>query len=334
MDVATLGFGATFASLATREGLIALDKRFLAQVAAQDPALHESLLAARAAPDSLEAKAESHLLTSLGPILDAFVAELFGIQDALDEVVAGTKHLDPVHACKRLFVQRQAVKKYADPSSFDGAALRAELEQMMGEKLTEVSFATHVEAWERNDRKEWLDTAMRYAAWATLTADGRAFHEGGTLFRVPQKIDFQKLVPLTTIERNGVTMLCLPEHHWRSRDGFALTDHGMNGQQALDQINYCIWCHNQGKDFLQARAQGPQDGRIPEVAFRRNPRRLPARGKDQRNAHPACAGARARSIRHHRGRQSDGGGHRPPHLQRLHESLHLPEAGTGRHSSG
>ena len=248
MDAAPLGFGATFASLAAREGLIALDKRFLAHVAAQDPALHESLLAARAAPDTLDAKAESHLITTLGPIVDSFVAELFGIEDALDEVVAQTKHLDPIHACKRLFVQRQAVKKYADPSGFDGAAMRAELERMMGEALTEASFAAHVEAWERNDRKEWIDTALRYAAWATLTAEGRAHHAGGTLFRVPQKVDPQNLVPLTTIERNGVTMQCLPEDHWRARDGFALTDHGMTGQQALDQINYCIWCHNQGKD--------------------------------------------------------------------------------------
>ena len=128
MDAATLGFGATFASLAARDGLIALDKRFLANLAAQDPALHESLLAARAAPDALDAKAESHLITALGPILDGFVADLFGIEDALDAVVAETQHLDPVHACKRLFVQRQAVKKYADPSGFDGAALRAALE--------------------------------------------------------------------------------------------------------------------------------------------------------------------------------------------------------------
>ncbi len=267
MDAATLGFGATFASLATREGLISLDKRFLEQVAAQDPALHESLLAARAAPDALEDKAESHLITSLGPILDDFVAELFGIQDALDEVVAQTKHLDPVHSCKRLFVQRQAVKKYADPSAFDGAALRAELEQMMGERLTEVSFATHVDAWERNERKEWLDTALRYAAWATLTPEGRAFHEGGTLFRVPHKIDFQRLVPTTTIERNGVTMLCLPEHEWRSRDGFALTDQGMTGQQALDQINYCIWCHNQGKDSCRKGLKDRKTGAFQKSPF-------------------------------------------------------------------
>ncbi len=268
MDAATLGFGATFSSLATREGLVALDKRFLAQVAAEDPALHESLLAARAAPDALDAKAESHLFTSLGPILDAFVAELFAIQDALDEVVAQTKHLDPIHSCKRLFVQRQAVKKYADPSGFNGAALRTELEQMMmGETLTEASFAAHVEAWERNDRKEWLDTALRYAAWATLTPEGRAFHEGGTLFRVPQKIDFQKLVPITTIERNGVTMACLPEHEWRARDGFALTDHGMTTQQALDQINYCIWCHNQGKDSCSKGLKDRKTGAFQKSPF-------------------------------------------------------------------
>ena len=37
-----------------------------------------------------------------------------------------THALDPIHACKRLFVQRQAVKKYPDPSGFDGAALRAD----------------------------------------------------------------------------------------------------------------------------------------------------------------------------------------------------------------
>jgi NADPH-dependent glutamate synthase beta subunit-like oxidoreductase/NAD(P)H-flavin reductase len=248
MDAATLGFGATFDSLATREGLIALDKHFLAKVAEQDPALHETLLAARAAPDAVAGKAESDLITALGPILDAFVAELFGIEAELDAIVAETKHLDPVHACKRLFVQRQAVKKFSDPSTFDGAALRSELEGLMGEALTETSFAAHVGAWETGEKKEALDVALRYAAWATLTPEGSAFHKGGTLFRTPHKVDPQRLVPVTTVERNGVAMQCLPERDWRARDGFALTDRGMTGQQALDQINYCIWCHNQGKD--------------------------------------------------------------------------------------
>ena len=40
---------------------------------------------------------------------------------------------------------------------------------------------------------------------------------------------------------------------------------------------------------------------------------------------------RDRRAGHRRHRQPDVPGHRPPHLQRLHEGLHLPEAGAGQH---
>ncbi len=53
---------------------------------------------------------------------------------------------------------------------------------------------------------------MRYAAWATLTEAGRAAHAGGTLFHTPHRTDPQHLVPVETIERDGVTMLRLPPH--------------------------------------------------------------------------------------------------------------------------
>ena len=71
-------------------------------------------------------------------------------------------------------------------------------------------------------------------------------------------------------------MLRLPEHDWRARDGFALTDHGMNDQQALDQINYCIWCHNQGKDSCRKGLKDRKTGAVSEIAFRRDARGLPA----------------------------------------------------------
>ena len=131
-------------------------------------------------------------------------------------------------------------------------------------------------AWEAAADAEALDLALRYAAWATLTPAGRAAHPGGTLFRVPHRIDPQHLVPVETIERDGVTMLRLPEHDWRARDGFALTDAGMTGAQALDQMNYCIWCHKQGKDSCSQGPEGPQDRAVPEIAVRRDAGRLPA----------------------------------------------------------
>ena len=71
--------------------------------------------------------------------------------------------------------------------------------------------------------------------------------------------------------------------------------------------------------------------RLPQDGVRRAARRLPARGEDLRVPHGEGARRAARRARHHRGRQPDGRGHRPPHLQRLHEVLHLPEAGPGRH---
>jgi len=243
-----LGLGFTFAELAGRDGLIRLDRVFLDRLAGPDPALHARLLAARAAPDRVSAKDESALIIALGPVLDGFLGELFGIQDALDGLMRQTMALEPVHACKRLFVQRQAVKKYPDPSAFDGPALRAELEARMASALTESGFAAAVTRWEAAGDTAALDDALRYAAWATLTAAGPAAHTGGTLFHVPRRIDPVHLVPVETIVRDGVTMLRLPEHDWRHRDGFALTDAGMTVAQALDQVNYCIWCHTQGKD--------------------------------------------------------------------------------------
>jgi NADPH-dependent glutamate synthase beta subunit-like oxidoreductase/NAD(P)H-flavin reductase len=244
----SLGFGVTFQDLAERDGLVRLDQMFLAELERADPALNLRLLAARAAPDSLPSKDESALIIDLGSHLDNFVATLFGIVPETTALLAETLALDPIHACKRLFVQRQAVKKYADPSGFDGPELRHALEQRFGEPLTEKTFATFVATWERDGVSEALDEALRYAAWATLTPAGRAAHRGGTMFRVPQRVVPEHLVPVETIIRDGVTMLRLPEHDWRHREGFALTDHGMNTQQALDQVNYCILCHTQGKD--------------------------------------------------------------------------------------
>ncbi|MCX7382660.1 MAG: FAD-dependent oxidoreductase [Alphaproteobacteria bacterium] len=242
---APLGHGLTFADLATRDGLVRLDRAFVARLAAE-PELHARLMAARATPEALDAKAEGALVVDLGPALEGFVAELFGIGAEVAAIRDATLALDPVHACKRLFVQRMAVRKYADPSGFDGAALRAEIEARLGAALSEPGFAALVTASEGDEAA--TDLAARYAAWATLTPSGRAHHAGGTLFRVPHKVDTARLVPVETIVRDGVTMLRLPEDDWRSRDGFALTDAGMSGQQALDHMNYCIWCHEQGKD--------------------------------------------------------------------------------------
>ena len=146
----TLGFGLDFSRLATRDGLVALDKIFLERLSG-DEALYRRLLAARAEPESLDAKAEGELVIALGEALEPFLGELFGIGAELDAAAAETAALDPIHSVKRLFVQRQAVKKYADPAGFDGPALRAALEARMAAAFDERGFAVQVLLWEKNE---------------------------------------------------------------------------------------------------------------------------------------------------------------------------------------
>ncbi len=76
----------------------------------------------------------------------------------------------------------------------------------------------------------------------------------------------QHLVPVETVELDGVAMLRLPAAEWRHRQGFALTDRGTDLTGALDQANYCIWCHNQGKDSC---SQGlkEKDGSFKKSVF-------------------------------------------------------------------
>ena len=95
---------------------------------------------------------------------------------------------------------------------------------------------------------EALEAALNYAAWALHSPAGRAKHGDGRLFQVPEKVDPYALVAVDTEVVDGVTRMKQPGDCYRRRDGFALTDRGTDLTGALDEANYCIWCHNQGKD--------------------------------------------------------------------------------------
>ncbi|MGH7092801.1 MAG: pyridine nucleotide-disulfide oxidoreductase, partial [Stellaceae bacterium] len=258
-----LKHGLAFADLYDRDGLIRIDREFIVHLAATDAGLRDRLMAARAAPDSLDRKDESDLLVDLAPHVEDFVGELFGIGGAVREMQARHERLAPLYSVKRLFVQRRAVKeiKQAEAAALDGVALTAEIDAMIGGVSEDFSTRPGVLAWESRYAEQvgrWLDdeaahageivVALRYAAWATLAPKGQAKHHRGLLFKLPNRLDMQHLVPVEIIERDGVTMMRLPEHEWRARDGFGLTDPGTDLAGALDQANYCIWCHNQGKD--------------------------------------------------------------------------------------
>lgn len=271
MTELSLGFGLAFTDLYEHAGLSRLDDRFTDHLRQADAALADRLLAARADPGALDAAAESAVLIELAPHLDDFVGLLFGIGGALRDLAARHHQLAPLYAAKRLFVQRRAAKAYRpeQAAGLDGDALTAALEAYLGIQFDELTFAGAVLAWGEDEAAHAaeLDLAVRYAAWALHAGPGRARHGHGVLFQVPRKTDPEHLVPLETVETAGVTMMRLPEDRRRLRQGFGLTDPGTDLIGAMDEANYCIWCHHQGKDSCSKGLRDRKTGRYQKSPF-------------------------------------------------------------------
>lgn len=243
-----LAFGLRFDDLCHHDGLARLDAAFRRWLADRDADLDARLGHARDATEP----PPSDLLTDLGPRIEDFVATLFGIEAEAAALHAEIVGLAPLAAVKRNFVQRNAVKGHdaVSAAALDGPALRDALERHLGAGFTELDFARAVLDWEQDAaRTAELALARDYAAWATLAPAGRVRHGQGVLFKVPRKTSPEHLVHhLVTDEADGFVRHRLDTNHLRARDGFALTDAGTDLAGALDQANYCIWCHHQGKD--------------------------------------------------------------------------------------
>jgi NADPH-dependent glutamate synthase beta subunit-like oxidoreductase/NAD(P)H-flavin reductase len=247
----SLGYGLAFEDLYSDDGLARLDAAFVGYLEAADAGLHGRLTAARHAPDDVAAADESELLIAVGPYLEDFIAALFGIEAEVAALADRHQALAHVYRVKRLFVQRRAAKKYKaeEAEALDGPTLEVALTKRIG-PMSEEAFAARVEEWLADEDSHADDIALAedFAAWATLSAMGRKRFATGVLFKVPGRVDPMQLVPVERNEHNGVTSIEAAEGHLRRREGFALTDTGMDLNHALDQANYCIFCHKQDKD--------------------------------------------------------------------------------------
>jgi len=233
-----LRFKLSFEDLYARDGLARVDAAFLQFLGEADAGLRERLLAARESPPP--AKDESELLIALAPHLEDFLARLFGIEAEAQALAAKHHELAPLYSVKRQFVQRRALHKVkpedATPDGFEFS--------------TELEFARQITDWLKDEaaNADQLERAARYAAWATTTPAGKEKHRHGLLFKTPHKLDYMRLIPVHT--------------ELRPRNGFQLTDAGTDLAGALDEANYCIWCHEQEKDSCSRglREKGPAAG--------------------------------------------------------------------------
>jgi NADPH-dependent glutamate synthase beta subunit-like oxidoreductase/NAD(P)H-flavin reductase len=271
-------FGSSFNDFYDREGLARLDAAFVEWLKDGNVDVHARLLSARAAPDALAAKDESNLLIELARPLEDFVGILFGVARESAELRARHRRLAPLYDCKRLFVQRYAARalKPDVAAALDGASVTAAVDLPVppesGLEDWELAFALKVrEAIGAEFKVETptpeIEALTRYAAWALHHPEGKRRHHDGPLFKVPHKLDFEHLVPIETEVVDGVTRMKLARAMLRHREGFALTDAGFDLVRALDHANYCIWCHNQGKDSCSRGLRDRKTGAFQKSPF-------------------------------------------------------------------
>ncbi|WP_264337932.1 FAD-dependent oxidoreductase [Wolbachia endosymbiont (group A) of Cheilosia soror] len=266
-----LNFNISFSNLYTRNGLIKLDETFLNYIKSCDESLFCSLIEARekAASSSMSSQChlpssqchppssqcltlgsrkqegrsatwmtDSQLIVDLSYLLDEFIAKLFNVEKEIEELKKKHNDFAVIYKCKRLFVQRYALKKYTNVANID---ITNKLSHFLTLPTTEKNFAEQVMHWfeDKENHKEEIELAAQYAVW-------RVKNKQSILFSIHKKIDHETLISFSKKEVDKVEVL--HSNEVKRRYGFDLTSKKVSLNKALDNAHYCIFCHKQSKD--------------------------------------------------------------------------------------
>ncbi len=245
-----------FYDLYNSEGLQKVEEKFQQFFAIKNQNLHQNFAALKNNPLSFDKKQQTAILIEAARALEDFLVYLFNIEK--ENLALKNEHavLQKIYFVKREFVQRIVAKKFKEaPLDVDGRRVLEKFVETEQNNATilEKNFAQKIFSLlekEKNlteeEQKEFESLAL-YAAWALYSLEGKKLHADGALFKLPQKIDHQKLFDFekeANTYRAGKSDAALAH----KRDGFNLTDKGFSLNQTLAEAHYCIFCHNQNKD--------------------------------------------------------------------------------------
>ncbi len=116
------------------------------------------------------------------------------------------------------------------------------------------------------------DAVMVYAAalelidrWCLLRMVDPAWDHHWVSLRLPKTLDPMHLVPLRR-PRAELPEAISGAHHPRERDGFALTDRRAGLRVVMNEVDYCIYCHDRDKDSC-SKGLRAKDGSIKPNAL-------------------------------------------------------------------
>ena len=255
--------GFTYADLHQPSRLKQLHDVFCARVAADDPSLWAEWDAYRAGPESVTSPIErSDLIVRMAPHLSRFVAALFRVAGATDQLVESTHRLEPLFRFKIDFVRKRAlplVKGGARVSlQPDDVAIVEELIRPWSSLDPEQAVATagcallDREAAVRVSGTDEEKAAIGAQAdalkrWCAFRLHDPAY-KSWVVFRFPETLDYFNLVQVQRPRPELPEAMLGPDGHLRRRDGFKLTDPRWTPREVVSEIHYCVLCHERDKD--------------------------------------------------------------------------------------
>ena len=247
----------TFDELMHSDGLHRLDQTFLTYLKTQNESLHKQLTSYRIQTDLFSTIETSELLIQCAIVLETFIADFFHIENELAISQIKTTSFNPISVFKKYYVLKRAKKEINKVESFPSFL---ELNEWLSNTLKNAALQTSdqelavallgTEYLEKPDQyKAEIEKLVQWCTRALTTHEGQTLTEQWTSFRIPERIDYDNLVPVVPIEQDKYGRLASKETDLRLRDGFKLTDTRMTACEVQDEVNYCIYCHDHDGDF-------------------------------------------------------------------------------------
>ncbi len=100
---------------------------------------------------------------------------------------------------------------------------------------------------------------------------------GWSTIHQPPPLIFDKLVQLKVADPNIAGAFEGPDEHLRRRDGFKLTDRRFDTRQVMNEVDYCVICHEREKDSC-AKGFKEKDPKAAGHTYKKNPLGIPLTG--------------------------------------------------------
>lgn len=255
------------------ENLTALDKAFLEFLKSENNQLHDDLLKYRQGHIDNNPLQISEIIIATAKIFEAFLAVFFAIEKEVELAQLATLKHQPVFAFKKWFVQRRAKRRLLREENLtDFLTLDNWLNQKINVQLDrELSIATYAISLLENEElyATEIENITQWCIQALKTPEGKLAVKNWSSFKLPERRDYQKLIPIMPIKNDPLQRESLDAKKWRRREGFKLTDERMDERAVISEVDYCIYCHDHDGDFC---SKGfPEKKGEPELGFRKNP---------------------------------------------------------------